>query len=336
MGVSTMQLWHTIENLENALEKLLTDGKNILISGDSGIGKSQIFAQVCKRKGKTLEIIPAYDYGEFITGLPKVNSVVTSFTKAEWVHNVLSNKPDVILFEDAHLIRPEYLNHFYTTLLERQFQGSQLPPESIIVMIGNWGVDSAMYNDIPAPIMGRIDYCFNFIPNPDLWIKWGKENGIHEYVLNYIDMFKNDFVRTTNFNEISISPRKWEKFSNDLKSGLSEELYECSIGIDLATKFKDFSSTFTYSLDDILKSDFNMLNENQKIGLVVVLALKYNYKTDSRILQFIKNLDEDKQTLWVSCTINKLKTEEQPYFVLELKQILPQLYDIYVKKEKLK
>lgn len=340
-----LENWSTVYDLEKIINDIFILHKNnnnkkfstnILISGKSGIGKTQILDQICKKNNLKLKVVQAYQYGEFITGLPLVNSDITKFTKAEWVQEVLDENPDVIMFDDAHLIRSEYLNHFYETLTFRIFQSTQLNKNTIFVLIGNWGIDAAFFNDIPLPIMSRMNYIFKFEPDLNKWIEWGLNNNIDKRIINYLSYFKDEFIINSDVNEVVISPRNWEYFSEALKNGLQLDYFDTCLGVKIGNKFKDFLLVLDKSLDELLTlaKDKN-LKESEKIAIIVALGNYDNAYKNKSITDYISSLNDDRIVLWITIISQKYKMEDNYKEILEFKKYIqkqfPSIYEVYNK-----
>ena len=312
-------------SLTNAI-KTFGNNCNICVYGAPGIGKSQIIENLKNPKtGKPfkVQVVRAYETGEFTLGLPMVNSKVTTFTKPEWVDSVLTNKPDILLFDDHHLAPESVSNYLYMFLTDRVFQGVSLG-NLIVIFAGNWGIKGATPNDIPAPVMSRMDYLVEFVPNYKDFCGWAyKANRISTEILDFIKIQgNNDYLYTADpaAGEMSINPRVWEKLSKALTAEfpLPETDIQNVIGPKLASLYLDYRAYFKNSLNDLLSKKFD---SNSKIADVcytaVVIASKVTdidwkkVTPDHKVLKFILSLREEAQLLFFKKIVTRMVADKQ-------------------------
>jgi len=141
------------------------------LSGPSGIGKSDMIRQFCRKRGYGLKVVyMATMMLEQITGLPLVrenkngNSIrwsrpeILNFETLE-ISPAANDSPIVLFLDDAHLINRQIQAYLFQLLTYHTIHDHRLPEQAVMLLAGNRSVDRAGFQEILAPVANRIFLC---------------------------------------------------------------------------------------------------------------------------------------------------------------------------------
>ena len=316
-----------ISNLEEFLEETLPIHNNIAISGSTGIGKSEILYQVCRKLDLSVLEVRLYEQGESCAGLPSVRNEITQFTKPFWWDELERGHQNVLFLDDFHLVVPGLQKFLYKILTHRQLHNYKSHDFKVIIA-GNFNLESAEASDIPSPIMSRIEVWADYNPSTRNFLRWaGKTSRIDYRVCSYLminegALYSGDPPVTKKFP----CPRTWEMLSKNLKMTNSPKYAPAIIGIEEGTRFIDFWKFLDTPLEDILSSVPE--NQNDKVKAATALA---SYSKPSatqkmgRILKFVeRKLDPESQFLYCK-GVYDLQSSQRSIFLKLIQKEAPKL-----------
>lgn len=302
-------------DLEKVLKEVLPYAENILISGAPGIGKSEIIYQVAKKLDMSVYEIRLYEQGDAAVGYPKVSSI-TSFTKPFWFKEIEERRPDIVLFDDFHLVDSSIQKFLYRMLTSRRIHNYGLSYNPKIIFAGNFNLDSAGACEVQSPVMSRFDIAIHFEPEPERFINWGFESGrIDERVLAFIkanpDLLYTPDPPTT---KMYPCPRAWEKLSKVLKATDNPNFATGIVGEEAGAKFIDFWPLLAMKPEEILARDPENLTFSERVAAIYVIAnpliaddLVRGVQTErlTKTLEWVDKLDPDFAFLFFRILKNK-------------------------------
>ena len=303
-----------VKDLKRTLNALLDAGvKNILISGAPGIGKSEIAYQVAQERGLTLYEVRLYEQGEAAVGFPRLDTEVTKFTKPFWFDRIEKDRPDIVFFDDFHLVPGAIQQYLYRFLTSRQIHDYTLDYTPTVIVAGNFNIDTAGACDIQAPVMNRFDAAVTFEPDLDKFVVWGFETGrIDPRIIAFLkanpDLFYTpDPPPTAMFP----SPRSWEKLSKLLVATGDPTWALATVGSEAGARFVDFWKLLDRDVSEIIAKDPSSMEKAERVAAVHILSevagvVLRRDKNVNSVLKWVEKLDPEEVFLWVKACIVRL------------------------------
>lgn len=255
------------------------------LEGPSGIGKSQLVAQLCEvDRILCVDVRLALLNPVDLRGIPVVRG-----DRVEWVPPVfLKSEPCRFFLDEINLAVPATQSAAYQWILDHGIgewsmkrEWHETPdgfkrPLQTIVAAGNRVADRAFVNPISGPLMNRMAK-INTEPDIEGWREWAWANDVHRHVINFITFTARDaqalqgtgadnsatanwgllhwFDPKIHSQEQFPTPRSWTSVSNFLQAnpGLARHV-ECIgglVGHAVATKFVAFCEV----ADDLPNAD---------------------------------------------------------------------------------
>jgi hypothetical protein len=208
-------------NAADSIDKLtnLPPEISILLQAMHGIGKSSVVKQVADKLG-----IGFYDVrlsqcevGD-IKGLPIPNDETrtTEFYKPKWWPRDM-NSQGILFFDELNRAAVDVQQAVFEVCLDRRLDGDPLPPGWRVVSAIN-ATDDYQVSDMDPALFDRW-YVIDFEPTVDEWIAWGRENGIHESVLEFIQQDGKRLdppVGAIEPGKVYPSRRSWHRFNDSM------------------------------------------------------------------------------------------------------------------------
>lgn len=302
------------KDLINFLKNLILSNSNVVpfIHGKAGIGKTDIIQMIAKEFGYKLIILNLHtqDEGDLI-GIPKEKDGITIYSEPEWLGLNKKNNKVILFLDEIDRAVKNVLNSSLTLVREYRIHTHQLPKSWKIIAAGNSGVNDDFYdiNEIDLALKSRFVHLWYEIKY-DEWLKWGKDNGINPFILEYIKLNPKNLIAEPNDNGVFAypNPRTWSILSDALTFAPENTwLYTImgSIGEEIGVQFHTFMKTqknedfpipftdFLLNLDNALKkyngkSKNGILNTNNGILNNIILLFKNHNKT--KVLNILRNI----------------------------------------------
>lgn len=277
-----------ISDLEYILE-YTPHNQNIMLSGKHGIGKSEIITEFYTKKG--FKVVPLFvgqmsDPGDII-GLPNKNETTgqTEFMLPYWFPT--DNTPIVLFLDELNRARPEILQVVMDLVLNKKIAGKKLPEGSVIVSAINEGGEYTL-TDLDPALISRFNI-YTFEPTTSEWCIWGRQNGLNNYVLDFISVEPKylDFSYDDG-DDISVKSydrRSWKRVSDILnkveyRGEPSLKKLICGIvGNKAGVKFCQYVMS-----DNMLSAESVLLGDFEKIEDILV---HYNLVQQSSMIDKI-------------------------------------------------
>lgn len=302
------------KDLKRFLKNLILSNTNVVpfIHGKAGIGKTDIIGQLAEEFGYELIILNLHtqDEGDLI-GIPKEKDGITIYSEPEWIGLNKKNSKVILFLDEIDRATKNVLNSSLTLVREYRIHTHKLPKSWKIIAAGNSGVNDDFYdiNEIDLALKSRFVHLWYELKY-DEWLKWGEENNINPYILEYIKLNPKNLIVEPKDNGVFAypNPRTWNILSDTLTFA-PENIWLYSIigtigdeiGISFHTfmktqKNEDFPISFTdflLNLDDALKryrkkSKNGILNTNMGILNNIMILFKNHNKT--KVLNILRNI----------------------------------------------
>lgn len=300
-----------VSSIKNLIQKYIDTGlaRNKLnenypvlyLQGIPGIGKSEIIKQICiQNKWNLKSIYMSTMLIEQLTGLPipdQKNGVtwtlpeIFDFSSSKMVCYYNSDRPIILLFDDAHLINKQMQSYLFQLPIYRAINSFKLPENCVIIMAGNKITDKAGANPILSPVVNRIVFV-EMENNIHDWINnYAIPNRLHPAVISYMEQLNkiNFFIGQPMENYPWPSPRSWSYVSQMLYMYEDESLSDiCDIisgliGYDPAKEFIEYYAIFPKILySDILNNGLSLNNKSvlQIYATIILVARTISNKIE--------------------------------------------------------
>lgn len=292
----------------------------LYLAGPPGIGKSEMFEQICQENGWGLIVkYMGTLLTEQITGLPKATSEDSNFT--EWTIPEIFNfknprvqrnpnqegQPIILLLDDAHLCTKTIQSYMFQLLTYRCIHDHILPDDVIIFLAGNRSSDAANFQNILAPISNRLDFR-EVKAEVDDWVSnFAIKNNVRQDIIAFLQHTEGSFQTTPLESQPWASPRSWTHASYHIDAyidnfGEEPELDDLlnilagHVGYEPATSFVEFKEyLMKWNSRGILEGKENMPNINQ-LCKVDCYALMTALSNDFINILKEKNFKQNKET----------------------------------------
>ena len=221
----------------------------VLLWGPSGIGKSEVVAEVAEELGgHMIDLRMAQMEPTDIRGIPYFNK---ENGKMDWAppvdlpdEELASQYPIVVLFlDEMNSASPAVQAAGYQLILNRRVGKYKLPDNVVIVAAGNRDSDKGVTYRMPMPLANRFVH-IEMRADFNSWQLWAVDKKIHKDVVGYLSFAKQDLYDFDNksSSRAFATPRTWCFVSDLLQDESSDtdtqfNLISGAIGEGLAVKF---------------------------------------------------------------------------------------------------
>lgn len=211
------------------LMKVLPHEIAIMMWGQPGIGKTFGLHSTFEPEGyRIIPVLAGCSEPTDITGIPfDYEGKCARYLAPEWAY-LCSDDPTVpkefrgkiiLFFDDIVTAAEQTQAAFYKTVHERRVGNVHLRDNVRIIAAGNRLDDRSAVTEMPKALCNRFAH-FYIRPDSDVWLDWGRKNGMHPDVMGFIRKSPN---RISNFDDAIKSsipafatPRTWEMLSKAL------------------------------------------------------------------------------------------------------------------------
>lgn len=208
--------------------------------GPTGIGKTAIVKQVAKELGAELVYfnMAQQNQGDNALPVPHINAgqTLVQYALHHKFQEILDNpnKDYLVMCDELARAQIPVLSEWMTVLNERQIQGQKFGKNVRFVAAMNPSSTMKGYEDTDY-IATEMDpahltrFHFIYMKEDRLdWLKWAKENNIHEYVIRFLEDAKNiAYFYGQSVDDVRVrTPKGWEQLSDMLKDMETQGLFD--------------------------------------------------------------------------------------------------------------
>jgi len=257
----TQSLGKTKEYIKKIVE-ITGLNQSIYIEGASGIGKSEIIAQLASEMGAELIDIRLGNIDNIDLngiGIPIKEERKAIWTRPEFFPPENCSKKYVMFLDEFNHATEQVFGAAYQLVLERRMGVHVLPKNVLVIGAGNSIDDQGISFDMPSPLVNRF-LKINANANIEDWLKYAESLKIDWKILGFLKSnpeYLHKFNGQTSEDNFP-TPRNWVRL-NDFKEEFEEEEFiECVLnglfGYSLAIQFKQYLKIVSKipSLVDIL------------------------------------------------------------------------------------
>jgi len=206
-----------IKTFKNIVPNLPED-ISVLVSGATGVGKSDIFHQIGEKLG-----LPVIDRrlsqmteGDII-GLPSLADGTTKFVPVDWIVKA-AHEPVVLFLDEINRATIEVQQCAFQLVLDREINGVKLHPETRVYAAINEG-SNYQVNDMGPALLRRF-WAVKLEPTVDDWIAWARGcDDIDSAVIDFIDQNQSHLNHSGDFEpgKVYPNPASWHRLCRSLK-----------------------------------------------------------------------------------------------------------------------
>src|SRR5579871_3070256 len=201
------------------LSKLLLNvalTRPVFIWGPPGIGKSALVEQFARDVGlDCVSLLGSQLAPEDLIGVPRIEGSHSVFCPPRMIAR---ETPYLLFVDELNACSFEVQKAFYSLINDRRLGEYRLPAGSVVVGAGNRAQDQAIVKPMSSALVNRLLHV-ELKPTARDWLDWAYAQGIHEWILKYIET-RPDHLATQppKTEETFSSPRAWHILSDALHS----------------------------------------------------------------------------------------------------------------------
>lgn len=186
----------------------------VFIWGAPGIGKSALVDKFAREVGlPCVSLLGSQLAPEDIIGIPQIQEDVSTFLPPKMIAR---KEPYVLFLDELNACSQEVQKAFYSLIHEKRIGEYHLPEGSIVIGAGNRAQDSAIVKTMSSALINRM-FHVQLKADPNQWINWAYEEGIHPWVIDYITQRPDHlFSEPPKTEEPYSTPRSWHMLSDAL------------------------------------------------------------------------------------------------------------------------
>jgi len=271
--------------------------QSIYLEGPSGIGKSELVAQLAKEIGAELIDIRLGHYDSIDLngiGIPDLENKKAIWTRPEIFPAENCDKKYIIFLDEFNHATEQVFGSAYQFVLERRIGTHILPKNVLIIGAGNSIDDKGISFDMPSPLVNRF-LKINVKPNTEDFLEHAFENNIDWTITSFLKSnpdLLHKFDGTSNEDNFP-TPRNWFKFDSYKSCFDDEDFVEVVanglFGLSVMSQFKNHLSLLKKvpQVEDIFAGNGKVhtltdLNSSYAFYMLVKVYLKNNLdKLDS-------------------------------------------------------
>lgn len=216
---------------------------SVMLWGPPGVGKSQGVREIANiiedRTGKRTVITDVrlllFNPVD-LRGIPTANE---DKTLAVWLKPKIfqmdesSDTVNILFLDEISAAPPSVQSAAYQITLDRAVGEHKLPENCIVMAAGNRVTDRSVAYNMPKALANRLCH-FEIRGDSKSWHDWAVKNGIHKYVVGYIEYNSGALMRFDGAGAEPAfpTPRSWEMVSNILSavSDCIDEVFPLIVG----------------------------------------------------------------------------------------------------------
>lgn len=295
------------------LEIYIDNNQPVAIWGPPGIGKTQIPAQVAKRRGMMLVDFRANLHDPVdMHGLPVPDMVLRTTdwlrpSTLPFVGNDAFPETGILLLDEVNTASPSMQNACLQLVQERRVGEHVLKAGWVIVATGNRAKDKAHVTRLSSALKNRFAH-IEFEPDIEAWSKWAVENKVDIHLIAFLRFKKDLLHKMPASDDINAfpTPRQWSNVAQYVKQPKDIRVHLVSglVGRDAAVDLEGFLRvyhelpTLKSVIEEPLKAKVPSEDEpSARYAITAMLAHGADRKTFKPILQYAARLGTEFEVL---------------------------------------
>lgn len=269
----------------------------VFVWGPPGVGKSSLVQQFADQVGlECVSLLGSQLAPEDIIGVPQIIDGTSRFCPPR---SIARQEPYCLFLDELNACTHEVQKAFYSLIHERRVGEYTLPEGSIVIGAGNRAQDSAIVKPMSSALLNRMVHAHLRVSHRD-WLEWAANNGIHPWVVEYIQARPDHlFSNPPKHEEPFSSPRAWHilsdalhEFGDKITDHWIEVLAFGCLTPHHAGQFKAFLKQVKsrFALAAIMKGEIGWPSDPQDRDVLYFLSQSFR-------AQLIKELPQDQDAI---------------------------------------
>jgi hypothetical protein len=312
------------QGLKELLRKAIPAGLPVLVKGKPGIGKTEIYHEVCGEIGYEVMIdIASHSDPTDVKGLPDTGGEFAVFKVFANAHRALTaTKPLFWFWDDVAQSTEATQNSIMHLFQSRMIGDKRLPDWVTLGAASNDRTHKSGVRGITEAFKSRFNTIVELEADIDAWSRWAVNHGVSPMLiafLRYRPELLSKFEPTADFTN-SPSPRTWFKLSQLEALGLSAEVereaFNGAVGEAAATEYLVFRKMYSslVNVDAILLNPDTAAIPSQPSELYAVsvaLAGKANSNNFGRIARYCERMAEARHGEFAVLTVRSATDRDE-------------------------
>jgi len=331
------------KHLAQVLQLAIRNGKNVMITGGPGTGKSDVGAQACgfDSSDEVIDAISFYEGGEVAgrksefdmiishpvvsdpvdyKGFPAIIDGKATFLPFSDLEYLISPRRKTVFFLDDMGQAPSSVQAAAMQLIQcKRINGHRVHKDVVFLTATNRKEDKAGVGSIIEPFKGR-NLILELTPDPEDWCKWAFQHGMPDWLIGMIRWKQSvnenmlyDFVPTLNMTN-SITPRNvaraGEWYNIGIPEGQQHEIFAGCAGEAFAVVATAYLQLYSKlpDIDDVINNPTKVkVPEEPSLLFAVCSALASKAKLDNfdNIGKFIERIPVEYAVMTVRDAITR-------------------------------
>lgn len=188
----------------------------VFVWGPPGIGKSALVEQFAHDVGlDCVSLLGSQLAPEDLIGVPQIVDGRSVFCPPRMIAR---DEPYLLFVDELNACSFEVQKAFYSLINDRRLGEYKLPEGSVVVGAGNRAQDQAIVKPMSSALMNRMLHV-ELKPTARDWLAWAYAQGVHEWVIRYIETRPDHLsVAPPKTEETFSTPRAWHILSDALRA----------------------------------------------------------------------------------------------------------------------
>ncbi len=263
----------------------------VFIWGAPGIGKSSLVEQFAQSVGlDCVSLLGSQLAPEDLIGVPQIREGKSHFCPPTLIAR---DKPFCLFLDELNACSQEVQKAFYSLINDQRIGEFELPEGTIVIGAGNRVQDAAIVKPLSSALINRMVH-ISLRANSRDWLNWASNSGIHELIIQYIQLRPDHlWAKPPKHEEPFSTPRSWHMFSDALTAYQENTVTESIIDILAsglltpahARQFVAFfkQQSYAYTLNAILKGESKWPEKPEQRDVLYFMVQSFRS-------QLIKNL----------------------------------------------
>jgi MoxR-like ATPase len=262
----------------------------VFIWGAPGIGKSSLVQQFAEQVGlPCVSLLGSQLAPEDLIGVPQIVDGCSRFCPPR---TIARSEPYCLFLDELNACSHEVQKSFYSLIQERRIGEYVMPAGSVVIGAGNRAQDSAIVKPMSSALLNRMVHVQLNVSHRD-WLEWASVNGIHPWVIEYIQTRPDHlWMQPPKHEEVFSTPRSWHMLSDALHEygdRINDDRLEVlafgCLSPSHAGQFKAFVKQLRgkYRLAAILKGEMGWPHEPEDRDVLYFLAQSFRAQLNKEL-----------------------------------------------------